>query len=572
MVIRAGIVLLLLVALTSAAHATFDEDGVMYVSPAGQANNAIGRSLALRADGKFHAAGISYVRGVSDEPTLEIRRFDADGHQDAAFSVSQLHLGSMSLSPRSLLVQRDDAVIVATTLANQASPSDSYTRIQRFLDDGGTDSSFSSFTFDPSMGADSLNVLAMQVDGKVLAAGYMPRINGGGYVGVVARLLPGGSLDHAFGDEGYVRIGDLVSSNFGLTYSDFFPASLNLLADGRIMLTGTVSDGFGAYSEMLFTRLLPDGSFDPDFNGGEPKLYAHRLGSNIGFINSANAADVSPEGVILVGGRTTAGGTGRACLLQFDPNGMLVAEACAGYGSHARLTDVQLLPNGGAVGVGSYLDGSLEENALMAIYDAGLQFSGQYSGRFTSADRAHNLAAMAFDPYQNRMISLGTGITMLSGQYSNRWAFASDALAADLDATPDPVTLGSPLEVHPGDQASAVFQLSGLDPFVRMPVRVSGGHLSSGGHEVAAGFTPPAALGFFTSSQHPALLNMTVSHMAPMALDETTVTTMEFGGVVRSNNLTLTVGPTETVLFSSVTRENPSSGELFADGFEDAPP
>lgn len=394
-----AMVFLLLLSILMPAHAAFDEDGIIYVSPAGSANNALGRALALRADGMFHVAGISYVRGVADEPTLEIRRFDADGNQDSGFSVSQQHAGSMSLSPRSLLVQRDDAVIVAVTLANPASTGDSYTRIQRIRSDGAPDPSFNTFSFDASPGADALDVLALQADGKILAAGYMPRLHGGGYVGVIARLLPDGGLDHGFGDGGYVRIGDLVSENFsGVTYSFVSPSSINLLADGRIALTGTVSDAIGTYSEMLFVRLLPDGSPDPGFNGGQPRLYAHRRGSAIGFINSANAADVSPEGVLLVGGRTTAGGSGLACLLQLDSHGALMAEACNRFGSFDRLTDVQWLPNGGAVGVGAYLDSGFDEAALMAVYDSGLQFSGAYSGRFTSADRAHSLTAVAYDP------------------------------------------------------------------------------------------------------------------------------------------------------------------------------
>lgn len=122
--------------------------------------------------------------------------------------------------------------------------------------------------------------------------------------------------------------------------------------------------------------------------------------------------------------------------------------------------------------------------------------------------------------------------------------------------------------MRPGDEASATFLLSGLDAFVRMPVRVSGGRLTFNGIAIEAGAHPPAALGFFTSSQQPAMFDMEVSHLAPLTLDETTVTALEFGGVVRSSNLALTVGPTVSATFSSVTRDNPMPNGMFSDGFE----
>lgn len=554
------------------ADAAFDDDGILYVSPAGTANNAFGRAIALRSDGAFHVAGVAYERGVSDAPTLELRRFDADGNEDAGFLVSQQHLGTMNLSPRGLLVQPDDSVVVAITLTNPATPTDSYTRIQRLRGDGSADPTFEVFSFDASSGADALDVLALQADGRILAAGYKPRTMGGGYAGIVARLMPDGSLDTGFGVDGYVHIDDLVSANFGLAYTFVSLSSINLLVDGRIQVTGTAEDSIGSYSEMLFVRLLPDGSRDPEFNGGEPTLYAHRSGNNIGFISDAYGADVSPEGVLLVGGSSTAGGSNRACLLQFDSDASLMAEACDDFGSGNRLTDVQLLPNGGAVGVGAYFDGNFDAAAMMAVYDTGLRFSGAFSGRFTSADRGHSLSAVAYDPYRRRLLSLGSGITMHDGLYANRWAIASDELSAALDATPDPVDLGPPAEVRPGEEASVATVLTGIDPYVRMPVRVSNGRFAVNGVDLVADASALPALGFLTAFDHPATLEAQVSHPTPLLPDEMTTTTLALGGVVRSNNLALTVGPVEIAAFVSLTRTTPRPTAVFSDHFESSAP
>ena len=555
------------------AFAGFDEDGLLYVSPAGAANNATGMALALQPDGGFYVAGTSSLRDTLDAPTFELRRFDADGNEDAGFGVSQQHEGTMNLSPRSLLVQPDGAVISAITLTNPGSPTDGYTRIRRHASDGGPAPGFDEFSFDPSLQADRLDVLALQADGRILATGYRRDMTNSVYVGVVARLLPNGHLDVDFGTDGYVTIADLSSEIFFQTSYDFItPTSVNLLADGRIVVIGTAAAPFAQRSEIFFVRLLPDGSRDPSFNGGDPKLYAHRDGNNVGFINGAGAADVSPEGVMLVGGRSTAGGDGRACLLQFDIDGALMAEECDSFGASDSLSDVQLLPNGGAVGVGSFYDGSFTSAALMAVFDGGLQFSGAFSGRFTSADHAHMLFAVAFDPHRNRLISLGSGVTEQGGLYSNRWALASDTLAADLDATPDPIVPAPALEVQPGADASATYTLTGLDRFVRMPARVSGGRLSVNGVAIEAAADTLPALGFYTAFEDPAALDAVVSHGAPLALDASTQTVVEAGGVVRSNNLALTIGPVERFTFASVTRAKPATVVVFSDDFETVSP
>lgn len=549
----------------------FDGDGVLYVSPTGDANNAFGAALALRPEGGFYVAGVAHARGVADAPSLQLRRFDGDGVEDRGFAVALQHAGTMSVSHRGLLVQPDGAVLLAATLSNASSPLDTYTRVLRYSDAGVSDPGFSPFTFDASLGADRLDVLALQLDGRILAAGSVPDASGTGYDAVVARLRADGSLDTAFGDDGFVRVGPAASDTFaGVTYTWLGFTSIALLGDGRILLTGVADTTTGTRTELLFVRLLPDGSRDPSFNGGEPQVYAHRSGNVAGVRTTGGVADVSPDGVFLVGASDTSTGSHRACLLQFDVDGVLSGDACASLGDYDSIADVQLLPNGGGVGVGSFYSGGTTA-AVVAIHDAGVQFDGEFVWRFPAADESHDLRAVAFDPVRQRLLSLGTGITQLDGLYSNRWVIASDGLAAALDTEPDPVDGGPMLDAAPGALAGIDRAVVGFDRFVRLPIRVSNGRVDVNGVRTESTDALQPALGFHTDFNDPAAFVMRVEHDAadmPGALRHTRV---QVGGVVRSNNLALTVGPRSDVVLSSRAVEGATVGPVFGDGFESLP-
>lgn len=548
--------------------AAFDEDGVVYVSPAGSANNALGSTLALQPDGSFVVTGVSFVRGVADEPTLQLRRFDPDGAQDPAFAVSLQHAGTMSIARRGLLVEADGGVIVATTLTNPASPLDSYSRVLRFLPDGQPDPAFPAFEFDATSGADRLDVLAMQLDGRLLVAGSTPDAAGTGYDAIVSRRHPEGTLDTDFGTDGYVRVGPIDSSTFAsTTYTWLSFTSIGLLADGRILLTGSAETSTGAGVELLFVRLLPDGAADPDFNGGEPIVYAHRNGNTVGARTTGGVSDVSPEGVFLVGASDTSTGSHRACLLQFDVDGSRMAEACRSLGDYDSISDVQLLPNGGAVGVGSFYDGGTTAG-LLAIYDGGLAFGGDMSSRFRWASHGHSLAATTFDPTRQRLLSLGTGITQEAGLYSNRWVMASDTLAAAFDSAPDAIDAGPELKVPPAAVAGIDREIEGFDRFVRLPVRVGNGRVHIDGLTIASSADAHAALGFVTSFDDPARLALRIEHDAATTPGDITQTSVRIGGVVRSNNPSLTLGPVIEVLVTSRATEGGSTIRIFGNGFE----
>ncbi len=543
------------------AQSAFDSDGVRYISPAGVANNAQGIALALHPAGGFYVAGISTVRNTTDDRTFRIRRYSVNGSDDGSFSVDEQHLGALFMGPRGLLVQPDGAVIAAITLANPNSPTDSYSRILRYTSGGGADPTFTEFTFDGSLSFDQLDVLALQADGKILAAGTTASPEGA--TAIVARLNSNGTLDTGFGSSGYVRItAPLTSANFfQRSYPMLSFRSINLMEDGRIFLTGIASSDFSTDSEMMFLRLTANGSRDQNFNAGEPLLFAVRNGGQVGAVNTANASDVAPDGSFIVGGRSTVGGSGQAYLLLFNPAGTLLASSSDSFGTFDQLTDVQLLPNGGAIGVGYFSDGGTNA-ALMALFTDGVGGSGTFAGRFTSQSRAHSLSATAYDPNGQRMISVGTGITQEEGLFANRWVIASDGIAGNLDVRPDAFTFGTQTNVTPNAAITAgPISISGFDPNLRIPVRLFNGLATVETVDLSNNpGTSNGRLRHFSGSGNPVQLSAELRHTAASAFGEEKTTTLMVGGVVRSNNLALTVGTAEAGSLTSRTASDAPVG------------
>lgn len=557
---------LLLTAFLHSAPAQFDPDGVQYLSPLGDANNAQARALAVLADGRFVVAGTAVPRGETHPVYLQLRRFNADGSPDPGFGFSLQHDGDIALSARSLLALPDGSLLLAYTLANASSPSDTYTRLIKLGPSGDPAPGFSPFSFDPSLGADNAHVLALQADGRILMAGSRPNPSGNGErVAVALRLQADGDIDTGFASSGYFSQGALASPNQFQTFlAEPGFTAVGLLADGHIQLVGTASNVFSGASELLMVRLRADGSRDPDFNAGQPRLYAHRVGNNVGLRTAAGAAEVSPEGVILAGGFSTAGGSNRPYLWMFDAAGALQAASSESLSSFHTVSDVQLLPNGGAVAVGNYTDASVT-GALIAVYPQGVGFTGGFYGRFSSSDRNHALAALAFLPDRQQLLAAGFGVTEVGGQFSNRWVLTVDALPA-LDLVPEP---GADLRfegVAPGALVdSGPLTAAEIGDFVRIPLRVEAGELEVGPQTVASPDAASPALLWANAGASPASIGFRLRHIAAASLGVETQTRLELGGVVRSHNHALTVGARDELRLISLTGVGTA---VFSDGFE----
>lgn len=124
----------------------------------------------------------------------------------------------------------------------------------------------------------------------------------------VARYLPDGALDTTFGEDGRAQVG------FGGSLAILRTVEVD--AEGRILLTGSSFNLAAGMGTFAMSRLLPDGSLDPSFGDGGRVLT--KLG-----MSGANEASIDVEGRIVVVGASQNHSGILSTVLRYLPDGTL---------------------------------------------------------------------------------------------------------------------------------------------------------------------------------------------------------------------------------------------------------
>ncbi len=243
-------------------------------------------NMAIQADGKILAGGYGrsdqngnldgYIFRVNGDGT-----FDKD-FGDAGLLILDIDGGADQVSD--FVVLPDNKILVLLESANR-------TILVKLMPNG---------SFDPSFGNDGLLLvpteqlefckkILIQADQKIIIVSKQI-INGNRVIGTVRRCNPDGSLDNAYGNNGYVQVTIDMTKNLDLNAGVIQP-------DGKLLVTGH----YGAATESGFPviRLNTDGSFDNSFSGDG--IYVKLLGNSV---NDAMAESIAVDsnGKIFVGG------------------------------------------------------------------------------------------------------------------------------------------------------------------------------------------------------------------------------------------------------------------------------
>ena len=171
-----------------------------------------------------------------------------DGHTVTAVSPN-------SDSVNSVAIQADGKIVAAGGLYNPATNND--TLLIRYNQDGTLDTSFGTggiVIYSLGINADSLQAIAIQPDGKIVVAGVAN--DGFSNNMVVLRYNANGTLDTSFGTAGVATI----------TFSGGDEQALALLiqADGKIVVAGSAAM---STEDFAVARLNANGTLDTTFNG-----------------------------------------------------------------------------------------------------------------------------------------------------------------------------------------------------------------------------------------------------------------------------------------------------------------
>lgn len=225
-------------------------------------------------------------------------------------------------------IQPDGKVLAAGVFAGTDSPVSE--QMIRLNPDGSRDASFSVVDGELNGG---IFALAVQSDGKIVIGGDFTQI-GSTDRGGIARLNLDGSLDLSF-DPGFGIEGSVSPGVYGITLQE----------DNKILVVGNF-ETFDGVDRSAITRLNPDGFLDGTF---DPGFGATSTDPNF-FVPWVSAATVQTDGkIVIVGQFTEIDGWTRRNVARINPDGFIDETFDPGTGATGDLTSVEavaLQPDG----------------------------------------------------------------------------------------------------------------------------------------------------------------------------------------------------------------------------------
>jgi uncharacterized delta-60 repeat protein len=324
--------------------ASFGVGGLVVTDVAGSEDD--GFALVQQRDGKLVVAGTTFDQAGDSQFNFALARYDADGALDPTFGAGGLvttDFAGFSDEAFALALQPDGKLVAAGDATNSAVPVNGLDfALARYTPDGNLDPSFGtggrvttdfgvgidtahglvlradggivaggtvstpqSFDFglaaytatgalDPGFGTGGLTIsdfgdgdvlrsLALQPDGRIVAAGESDDLAEERQDVAVARYTPDGTLDPGFG------AGGVEISRLGADSST--ANAVALAPDGNVVVAGFSSGG------MVIARYRPDGTLDPGFVTAGFTVVGFSGGNA-----SALAVAIQPDGAIVAAG------------------------------------------------------------------------------------------------------------------------------------------------------------------------------------------------------------------------------------------------------------------------------
>jgi uncharacterized delta-60 repeat protein len=220
-------------------------------------------ALVLQPDGRIIAAGTSFDNGRF---VFALARYNNDGSLDTSFGES----GKLVTSPspfdsgaNAVALQPDGKIIAAGSVGRSfSSPPMSDFALIRYDSKGGLDLAFGNggvVATDILHLAAAANSIVLQPDGRIVVGGATQVVDflPTFFIPVLARYNGDGSLDASFGTGGTVRVPIIATGS-----------AIALQADGKIVVAGSFIDSSSSTnrsSDFALVRLNRDGSIDDAF-------------------------------------------------------------------------------------------------------------------------------------------------------------------------------------------------------------------------------------------------------------------------------------------------------------------
>jgi uncharacterized delta-60 repeat protein len=353
---------------------TFDTDGK--VTTAIGSGTEAARSVVLQSDGKIVAAGYSHNGSDYD---FAVVRYNTDGSLDTTFDTDGKVTTAVGLSDDvaySVVLQSDGKIVVAGWSFNGTN--DDFA-VVRYNTDGSLDTTFDTdgkVTTAVGLGDDAAYSVALQSDGKIVAAGYS--FNGSNFDFAVVRYNTDGSLDTTFDTDGK------VTTAVGL--SDDVAYSVVLQSDGKIVAAG-YSDN-GSNYDFAVVRYNTNGSLDTTFDTDGKVTTAIGSGTE-----AAYSVVLQSDGKIVAAGYSRIGSNDDFAVVRYNTDGSLDTtfdtdgKVTTAIGSGTELARSVVLQSDGKIVAAGYSDNGSNNDFAVVRYntDGSLDTTFDTDGKVTTA-------------------------------------------------------------------------------------------------------------------------------------------------------------------------------------------
>ena len=346
-------------------------------------------------------------------------------------------------------IQSNGRILVSGDMAGTANAIGGFS-VVRLLPTGISDGSFGSGGLAVARFGSGLNQamsLAIQPDGKIVAAGVAAGGPDGARAMAIARFMPNGALDPNFGTNGTVEImpAGSTSASAGVVL---------LLPSGKMLIGGAAT--FSTGQSGVVVRITPSGSIDPAFGtGGVAKT---------GEVLSVSALGLQQDGKIVA----LSGGKAVRFLRDgtFDPRharSTLVAEAH--FGASLLTADEKILE---ALPVHDTQSGSDIDTLALRVFP-----TGRIDSSFVSP--VFDFLQSGSDIYENAPFAIALqadGAVLVAGQGQDSTAVFEGALAR--------LSPSGPLDPSFGKDGIATSVLDGNDQFTALGRQPDGKIVAAG--------------------------------------------------------------------------------------------
>ncbi len=274
----------MLVAQDGAYDTSFGDNGIVLTDLGGYKSGAL--DITQQTDGKLLVTAYMYE---SDDYNLYLLRYLSNGSLDSSFGDNGKVIVSTTESFGNIAsyVQNNNKILIS--IQNN----DPYF-VKRYTSSGELDTSFANNgTLNPVIPEQYSGRLQVLDDGNLIViGGFVSNSNTSSIA--VQKYLPNGTIDTSFGTNGvaeveipYIQENPIVSRRF------------KIYNDGSILILGSRTSDTQATTQLIFIKILPDGSLDGSF-GTNGTFFYDIATPDGGSVNTV--FDIDENGKIIVAG------------------------------------------------------------------------------------------------------------------------------------------------------------------------------------------------------------------------------------------------------------------------------